>query len=320
MANNTNPFDERHFSVRLMRHLVVPTFVLDPKGTVIIWNKACERLTGISAERLIGTNEHWRAFYEEPRDCLADILIKGDISDVDALYNTHSNLEDDEFGLSAESWCIMPQLKQELYLAIDAGSIFNESGELIAVVETLRDITEQKLAQKALKELAHKDGLTGLSNRRAFNDRLEVDWSLAERSQSPIGLLFIDIDHFKPFNDIYGHQAGDDCLKIVANCIAEQSQRPSDFSARYGGEEFVVILPNCDLAGTIHLGEQICQAVFQLNYPHSGSSTEKCVTISIGASSLVPAKGQLLNSFIESADKALYRAKESGRNRVTASD
>jgi diguanylate cyclase (GGDEF)-like protein len=320
--------DENHFSVRLMRHLVVPTFVLDAAGNVIIWNKACERLTGVKAEQVMGGNNHWKAFYDEPRDCLADIVVAGSNSGIDiaALYSVHSDLEGEEYGLSVETWCIMPHVGKQLYLAANAGPVFNEAGELIAVVETLRDITEQKIAQDALQKLASKDGLTGLANRRAFDDKLSKDWSLAQRNETALALLFIDIDHFKQFNDTYGHQAGDDCLKSVAEAIANQSLRPSDLTARYGGEEFAIILPGINLAGAMKVAERVREAVYNLDYPHTGNSAAGCVTISIGVSSLIPSVGQNANLLVEVADQALYKAKEQGRNRVvegasnTASD
>lgn len=308
--------DENHFSVRLMRHLVVPTFVLDAAGSVIIWNKACERLTGVKAAEVVGGDSHWKAFYNEPRDCLADIIVDGTASDIDDLYTIHSTPNDEQYGLNAENWCSMPRADKQLYLAIDAGPVFNEAGDLIAVVETLRDITEQKLAQDALQTLADKDGLTGLANRRNFDDRLKADWSLAQRTETDISLLFIDIDHFKQFNDAYGHQMGDDCLKCVAETVADQALRPADLPARYGGEEFAIILPGTSLKGAGLVAERVRKAVYDLNYPHSGNSAADQVTISIGVSSLIPETSQQASCLIEAADQALYRAKEKGRNRV----
>lgn len=317
---NTTIPTEQQFSVRLMRNLVVPTFVLDAEGNVLIWNKACERLTGVKAEKIIGTRDHWQAFYDEPRDCLADLLVKGDTDKIKALYCTSSNSDDDHFGVRVENWCEVPNMEGQFYLAIDAGPIYNDSGDLIAVVETLRDMTEQKLAQDKLERLAQKDGLTGIANRRAFDYKLKGDWSTAQRNQTPIALLFIDIDHFKQFNDIYGHQGGDDCLKTVAKVIAEQSLRPSDLPARYGGEEFTIILPGVNLENAKHVAERIRKAIYDLNWKHSGNSATQRVTISIGVASLIPTDEQQPDTLIENADKALYQAKSSGRNKVADSD
>jgi len=224
-----------------MQHLVVPTFVLDVKGNVVIWNKACERLTGIEANKLIGTKNHWQAFYEEPRDCLADILVNGRTSELEKLYANHTNPDESQYGLSAENWCNMPLASKQLYLAIDAGPIFDEAGHLIAVVETLRDMTEQKLAQNALQSLAHKDGLTELANRRAFDDKLIADCYHAQQSQTPIALLLLDVDYFKQYNDTYGHQVGDECLKAISKAISDHSLRPTDLAARYGFKKFIAL-------------------------------------------------------------------------------
>jgi len=320
MPENTNSHFEHLFAVRLMQHLVVPTFVLDADGRVIIWNKACERLTGLKAEQVIGSKDHWQAFYAEPRDCLADILVNGKTYELDSLYNTHSNPENSQHGLSAENWCKMPLAAKRLYLAIDAGPIFDEAGDLIAVVETLRDMTTQKLAQNALQSLAHKDGLTGLANRRAFDDRFESNLNHAQLEQSSLSLLLLDVDHFKQYNDIYGHQKGDDCLKAVATTIAEQVHRPTDLAARYGGEEFAIILPGVDLSGAMQVAERVRMAVHELKCQHSGNSSADCVTISIGVVSTIPNDEVLPKNLIEIADKALYQAKHNGRNNVMSAE
>jgi len=306
------------FAVRLMQHLVVPTFVLDAQGDVIIWNKACENLTGIKAEEVLGTKNHWQAFYETPRACLADILVEGRIDDLDGLYTTYSDAGTRHQGLRAENWCVMPRALKRLYLAINSGPIYDDDGVLIAVVETLRDMTEQKQAENALKSLAHKDGLTGLANRRSFDISLEADLLHAKREQAPLALLFCDIDHFKPYNDIYGHQKGDQCLKSVASVIAEGAQRPTDLVARYGGEEFAIILPGIDYVGAVQVAKRICACVFELNERHKGSPLSDRVTLSIGVACGVPDEHHTENSLIEAADKALYSAKKGGRNQVVS--
>ncbi len=304
------------FAVRLMQHLVVPTFVLDAERRVIIWNKACERLTGVTAMEVLGTSDHWQAFYEAPRHCLADILALGSTEELDALYVAHSEPGESTHGLKAENWCVMPKVKKRLYLAIDAGPIFDEDGTLLAVVETLRDYTEQKLAQMALHSLAVKDGLTGLANRRSFDERLESDWLHALREQVPISLLLVDVDHFKLYNDTYGHQKGDSCLKAVAAVLDTQVFRPSDLAARYGGEEFAVIMPTTDLDGALRVADRLRETVMELALPHSASQSDDRVTISIGAASAVPTIDQGSADLIAAADAALYRAKHAGRNRV----
>jgi diguanylate cyclase (GGDEF)-like protein/PAS domain S-box-containing protein len=155
MLNNKNSIHNNSgqaFAISMMQDLVVPTFVLDPDCNVLIWNHACERLTGVPASEVIGTREHWHAFYAEQRMCLADVIAQGRKDELSSLYSYHAEPSEHGFGLKAENWCVMPRLGTRLYLAIDAGPIYAEDGQLIAVVETLRDMTERKLAEMGLME------------------------------------------------------------------------------------------------------------------------------------------------------------------------
>lgn len=142
------------YAVTLMEHLVVPTFVLDAQQRVVVWNKACERLTGVGAAEVIGTRNHWTAFYEAPRPCLADLVASGDWEMIGKLYTMHEDPGTPTFGVHAENWCVMPRRGRKLYLAVDAGPVYDDAGHLIAIVETLRDITEKKLAQAKVQEQA----------------------------------------------------------------------------------------------------------------------------------------------------------------------
>lgn len=159
------------------------------------------------------------------------------------------------------------QLGCQYYLTIDAGPIYSADGELIAVVETLRDMTEQKQAQIALERLASHDGLTGIANRRRFDEKLGQEWLRARRDKTPLALLMLDVDHFKLFNDRYGHQAGDDCLRRIAECLASMVARPGDLVARYGGEEFAVVLPSIDVDGALVVAQRMREAVRPWPYP-----------------------------------------------------
>jgi serine phosphatase RsbU (regulator of sigma subunit) len=142
------------FAITLMEHLVVPTFVLDAEQRVLIWNRACERLTGIPAAEVVGTRDHWRAFYEAARPCLADLVATKGYEQIADLYTVFEDPAEPSFGVHAENWCWMPRRGERLYLAVDAGPVFDESGKLIAVVETLRDVTEKHLAQTKVEEQA----------------------------------------------------------------------------------------------------------------------------------------------------------------------
>jgi diguanylate cyclase (GGDEF)-like protein len=296
-----------------MQHLVVPTFVLDADGRVMIWNRACERLTGLQASDVVGTTEHWRGFYDAPRPCLADLVIQGASGEL--LYAELSF--SDAGALKAENWCVMPQIGSRRYLAIDAGPIYSEEGELLAVVETLRDITIQHEAQLALKTLASVDGLTGLANRRAFDIRLDEECRRAQRNAGAVSLLMIDIDNFKAFNDTFGHQGGDDCLKQIARVIGGELLRPGDLAARYGGEEFAVIMPATPSHGAIIVAERLRSAVEALAIHHP-SSPSGIVTLSIGTAAASAADAASPAALVASADAALYKAKRDGRNRVAS--
>jgi len=177
--------------------------------------------------------------------------------------------------------------------------------------------TEDRLRedQTKLADLALRDGLTGIPNRRAFDEALAREWRAAQRRQQAIALLMIDIDLFKHYNDRYGHTAGDACLHRVANVLQQAVQRPADLLARYGGEEFVFILPGTALAGAREVAERLCREVLSLDIPHEDSPLHR-LTISVGLASVVPAGASPQKTLIDAADRALYEAKRRGRNRV----
>lgn len=319
MDSGTNTFGsdvDHSMAVRLMQHLVVPTFVLDAERRVTIWNHACERLTGIPANEMVGTRNHWRGFYNEPRHCLADLIALEKYDELAELYAAHTTPGEFGFGLRAENWCVMPVKGERHYLAVDAGPIYDDQGTLIAIVETLRDMTDQKLAEMALQSLATKDGLTGLANRRSLDDKLQLEWKCAQRAGTSLAFILADVDHFKHYNDHYGHPKGDECLRSVAGAIGAAVFRPADMTARYGGEEFAVVMPNTDLAGAQAVAERICVAIRALNIPHGASPTAPNLTMSLGVAALVPDAGSSLETLVADADAALYQAKRSGRNRV----
>ena len=168
-----------------------------------------------------------------------------------------------------------------------------------------------------VEALASVDGLTGIANRRRFDEVLESEWRRAQRDRTPCSLLFMDADHFKNFNDIYGHIPGDRCLRQIAEVTAQTLHRPADLVARYGGEEFAVILPDTNCEGAIAIAEQIRFTVEQLRIPHSGN-THEIVTVSIGCATQIPEVNSELSELLKAADSALYVAKSLGRNRVEA--
>ena len=303
------------FAVQLMEHLVVPTFVLDAAGRVIIWNRACERLTGVPAYEVLGTCDHWRSFYLEPRATLADLVIQNRTDEIAQLYPRRGTDPELAGNLSTESWCEMPRVGRRCYLAADASPILDDTGKLVAVVQTLRDMTEEKAAQIALEQLATRDGLTGLANRRCFDDTLRAEWSRATRQNQPLSLLMVDVDNFKAYNDAHGHLGGDECLKRIAGAVAGE-MRANDLVARYGGEEFAVILPNQSLKGAAIVAERIRCRVEQMQVPNRRTPSEH-VTVSIGAATALASNDTDASELVATADAALYRAKHMGRNRIS---
>jgi diguanylate cyclase (GGDEF)-like protein/PAS domain S-box-containing protein len=319
--NRKSGDDANHYAARLLQHLVVPTFVIDADRRVVVWNRACERLTGVSAMEVLGTRNHWQAFYEAERHCLADLVALGRQDQIGSLYSEFIVTQDDRLGSSAENWCVMPRLGNHLYLAIDAGPIHDDDGNLIAVVETLRDMTEQKRAEMALKTLAAKDALTGLANRRSFDQAIEMEWARAERSGRPLALLFADVDHFKLFNDNHGHQRGDECLRDIAAMIGRTAIRPTDLATRYGGEEFAIIMPDTDMAAASMVAERLRHAVAEMRIALGEVATDACVTLSVGVATYLPGQHVVGPDWlIGQADQALYAAKHLGRNRVVTTD
>jgi diguanylate cyclase (GGDEF)-like protein len=189
---------------------------------------------------------------------------------------------------------------------------------LVEMQRSLIEVTNKLDAANAeLLRLSTTDALTGIANRRSFDDFLSREWRRCIRMKKPLSLAMLDIDYFKLFNDKYGHQAGDDCLKQVAAQIARAAPRASDLAARYGGEEFMLVLGETDTDGAMWIAERLRQMVVDLKVPHYATDS-KYVSISCGAVSVMPDDKLSLETLIQSADAALYQAKRGGRDRAVA--
>lgn len=197
-----------------------------------------------------------------------------------------------------------------LLLGLNTGYILRLNRVLKQSQARLLEITHQ------LEQLAILDGLTGIYNHRHFQEHLNKEWRRAQRNKQPISLIMIDIDFFKNLNDSYGHPVGDECLKIVAQALKQSVNRPGDLVARYGGEEFVAVLPEVGAEGAALIAERMRAAVEALKFPHCDSRIAAHVTVSLGVASLVPTRESSPDMLIAAADKALYAAKETGRNRI----
>jgi diguanylate cyclase (GGDEF)-like protein len=174
---------------------------------------------------------------------------------------------------------------------------------------------ELNAAMQQLEELSVTDGLTGIANRRRFDAVLAMEWKRAERAGTPLALAMLDVDHFKQFNDLYGHPQGDACLQQIARVLMENISRPAELIARYGGEEFAFIVPNADSQHAVQLAQKVCDALRAYQIPHADTDGG-FVTASIGVAAVIPQPGASPASLIQAADAALYQAKAGGRNQV----
>lgn len=201
--------------------------------------------------------------------------------------------------------------------ALEAGAVdfitkpFNPP-VICARVKTHLTLSRQS---KQLHNLADRDGLTDVFNRRYFDEHAEAEWKRHLRQEHPLAVMLLDVDRFKQFNDIFGHIAGDECLKALARIFKQCTRRPGEFVARYGGEEFVFLLPHTQLNEAKRFGEHVCAAVQALKIPHPQTSGEQFVTASLGAAAVIPLRDMRLLELVSRADQALYLAKSSGRNR-----
>ena len=224
------------------------------------------------------------------------------------------------FGLSGPEFILDTSLVFSAISVCWLASYFNERASRKDFIQkhliNIKQIELEKMNHE-LKQLAENDGLTGVANRRRFDDCLKEEWRRALREQYPIALLMIDIDFFKHYNDAYGHQKGDSCLKEIAANLKSYAKRPGDLAARYGGEEFAIILPHLNLEQACALGREICHRIAGLNIEHLASPLTNVVTVSIGAASVIPGSNILQESLIEASDQALYQSKGAGRNRCT---
>ncbi len=215
--------------------------------------------------------------------------------------------------------------RKDVPMLLTATPLKGPSYELAGIVAQFKDISELKRQQRVLLEtneqlqrLVSIDALTQVANRRTFDLSLDREWRRMFREKRPLSLILCDVDFFKPYNDHYGHQAGDECLRAVAACIQRCTRRPGDIVARYGGEEFAVILADTPSAGAFYVAEAIRAQVQDRALAHRCSSVAEVITISLGIATTVPSlpSGLDRNQLIAEADAALYRAKKAGRNRV----
>lgn len=215
--------------------------------------------------------------------------------------------------LKAPAW--PPPFPEQVAQGLYVFNLLSAAGLLVLFSLVYNRMVSQQ--EEALRKLSSLDGLTGLTNRRRFDELLQINWSRCSRSGGPLSLIILDVDFFKLYNDAYGHQQGDECLRRVARVLASSLKRVDDVAARYGGEEFVCLLPHTPRDGAREIAERIVTSVRALQLPHAGSKAHEHVTISAGVATVQDFQNDDTAALLESADRALYSAKEKGRNQYT---
>ena len=313
--------ESRQNLIDIIEFLPDATLVVDKELKVIAWNHAIEQMTGIHKEEILGLGDHAYTvpFYGERRKMLLDLL---DADDAEISLN-YQHIQRKNGVLYAESFASALYEGKGAHLWVAGTPLYDSEGNRSGGIEVIRDITERKLAEEELAEsrrvletLSATDGLTQLANRRHFDEVLTAEYDRHVRSGGELSLVMLDIDHFKAFNDSYGHLNGDECLKQVAHVLSDCVSRTIDLSARYGGEEFACILPDTDIHGAVVIAEKIRRGIQALAIPHKESSAAEYVTASLGVVTSVCSHERTALDLLAQADDLLYRAKSSGRNRI----
>lgn len=284
----------------VVRHTGEAILVLDAELTVVGANPGFVRMTGYAAAAVIGQT----------------LPIFGD--DTEVLQQIRSRMQ------VGSHWdgMLWAQRADGDRFPIEASMdlVRDAAGQVQHHVMVFRDFTVQKQLEDRLRELSATDGLTLLANRRSFDEALEREWHRATRHGEPVSLIMLDIDFFKPYNDLYGHVAGDHCLQQVASAIAAGVRRAGALVARYGGEEFAVILPRTEADDARELAESLRRRVEALAIAHAGNPVSGRITVSLGISTRTPPQTVDFRDLMQSADEALYKAKEGGRNGVAMAE
>jgi len=283
----------------LLYTIPLPTFYQDKDGRYINCNRAFEDIVGKKKNDILGK-------------CHLEVWENN--------FTDYCNVKDKELmkeqKLQKFEYNIIDQNKEKRILVFDKTVFHNENKEVGGIIGVMSDITEIRKLQDELKKISVKDSLTGIYNRRGFEEMSNRNLKDSLRNKNNVSIIMVDIDRFKLYNDTYGHQAGDECLKEIAEKLEESCKRSMDIVARYGGEEFIILLPDTDLDGARMVAKKINKNIQDMKIEHVKSEHGEIVTVSIGVASDIPKDEKSLEKLIGLADKMLYLAKESGRNRV----
>jgi diguanylate cyclase (GGDEF)-like protein/PAS domain S-box-containing protein/hemerythrin-like metal-binding protein len=284
-------------------------FVTDLEGHILKASNSALKLFMLEMEQIIGFCYFDFISSEDRKQALADINARMQGKNIGKLTCYHAIRANSEL----------------FYLEVNTAPMMDSKNLQTGMVMIFRDITERKMqeeelakANRKLTRLSITDALTGISNRRYFEEMLKSEYARHVRSKKELTIIIADIDHFKNYNDFYGHVHGDSCLRKIAQVLSESVFRSCDLVARYGGEEFALILPDTDLKGALLVAERVRHSVMSLAIPHEASSTATIVTVSFGVASSFCSADAKASSIVDEADKMLYLAKSEGRNRVAS--
>ena len=290
---------------RTLVHLSPDAIFIHDEGKIVFCNEACGRLVQVDhPDELLGTN-------------LFDYVLPEAHRKMELLIQRIYNMEYDDIPPFETK---LVRRKSGDVIDVEGTCAFVEHNGRKMLQVVLRNVTKRSIEKERLQRLSQLDGLTNIANRRYFDVVLNREVNRARRNKLPIALLLFDIDNFKKYNDMYGHLTGDDCLKRVTEAAGKMLKRPGDLLARFGGEEFAVLLPETDEYGAEIVAEQLRLHIEKLAIPHPQSDVLPVVTISVGVSSMTRPTTADIVPFIERADRALYAAKRSGKNRVQVYD
>ena len=303
----------------VLKAVRVGLIVLDAQERVVLWNQWMEQHTFCSKESMLGKS--FVELYPELLNGRAHNAIKGALkNNFASLISQTLNKATFPLFASPEDRLVGARIQQAVQvMPIELPHLPQQQHCLIQITDVSMAVAREKQLRDLAKELQTQifaDGLTGIPNRRRFDEHMEGEFRRAKRSASPLSLIMIDVDSFKDYNDNYGHQKGDECLILIAAALTRILGRPCDLVARYGGEEFMAVLPNTNADGALTLAEAMRNEVESLAIEHAYSKVAPQVTISLGVITQIPTHNTAISHMVGAADRALYQAKHSGRNCV----